>query len=106
MSPPEDHHEQWFDENAGPSARPYVMTRGRTEPSRGQFDLITLAVAIGSPSSVEVGLDPEHLAIVRLCRSPLSVAEIAAHMDLPAGTIRVLLGDLVDRGFVATQEPH
>jgi hypothetical protein len=104
--PEEPMPERWLDEAAGPIVRPYVMTRGRTEPARGRFDLITLVVTVRAVSATEVGLDPEHHGIVRLCRQPLSVAEIAAHMDLPAGTIRVLLGDLLDRGLVAVQEPQ
>ena len=70
--------EQLLDE---PTVRPYVMTRGRTD-ARGRFDLISVAVTV------------------------LSVAEIAAHLDLPAGTVRVLLGDLLDRGFIAVQQPQ
>ncbi|MFI6795880.1 DUF742 domain-containing protein [Streptosporangium canum] len=107
MNPFEQHPEtQWVGEAAGPIVRPYVLTRGRTEPTRGRFDLITLAVTVRSTSPRETGLDPECLAIVRFCRQPQSVAEIAAHMNLPAGTIRVLLSDLLDQGFIALQEPH
>ncbi|MFD8526192.1 DUF742 domain-containing protein [Streptosporangium canum] len=107
MNPFEQHPEtQWVGEAAGPIVRPYVLTRGRTEPTRGRFDLITLAVTVRSASPRETGLDPECLAIVRFCRQPQSVAEIAAHMNLPAGTIRVLLSDLLDQGFIALQEPH
>ncbi|MCW2876659.1 MAG: hypothetical protein JWQ95_759 [Sphaerisporangium sp.] len=97
--------EQWLDDQAGRIVRPYVMTRGRTQPSGGKIDLITLVVTMKSVTSAEPGLGPEHHTIVKLCERPLSVAEIAAHLDLPAGTVRVLLGDLVDRGFVAIQEP-
>ncbi|GII94835.1 DUF742 domain-containing protein [Sinosporangium siamense] len=105
-SPEEFNEDRWLDEEAGPIVRPYVMTRGRTEPTRGKFDLISLVVATRTPSPVEIGLGPEHLTILRLCDDFLSVAEIAARMDLPAGTIRVLLGDLLDRGFIDVQEPH
>ncbi|WP_067139990.1 DUF742 domain-containing protein [Microtetraspora malaysiensis] len=101
-SPGESPEEWLLDE---PTVRPYVMTRGRTD-ARGKFDLVTIAVAIRSTTGAEVGLDPEHLTIARLCRRPLSVAEIAAHMDLPAGTVRVLLGDLLEKGFVAVQQPQ
>ncbi|MEV4162236.1 DUF742 domain-containing protein [Nonomuraea dietziae] len=96
-------HEEWVDPEI---VRPYVVTRGRTEPVRGSFDLISLAVAVGGPPGPEAGLDPEHLAIARLCHEPISVAEIAARLDLPAGTIRVLLGDLFDQGFVTVQDPQ
>ncbi|GIH69934.1 DUF742 domain-containing protein [Sphaerimonospora thailandensis] len=88
-----------------PTIRPYVIARGRTE-AQDRFDLVALAVTIRPTTGHEVGLDPEHQAIVRLCRRPLSVAEIAAHLDLPAGIVRVLLGDLFDRGFVAVQQPQ
>ena len=55
---------------------------------------------------MEIGLGPEHLAIVRLCQTMMSVAEITAHLDLPSGTVRVLLGDLLDRALVTVQEPQ
>ncbi|MGI5272660.1 DUF742 domain-containing protein [Nonomuraea sp. CA-218870] len=98
---PTDEH--WIDPEI---IRPYVVTRGRTAPTRGRFDLISMALAIGPPPGPEAGLDPEHLSILRLCREPKSVAEIAAHLNLPAGTIRVLLGDLFDRELVSAQEPQ
>lgn len=107
MSPFDEKPEpQWVGDEAGPIVRPYVLTRGRTEPSRGRFDLITLVVSVRQVSPRESGLDPECVAIVRLCRQPQSVAEIAAHMNLPAGTVRVLLSDLLDQGYIAMQEPH
>lgn len=48
---------------------------------------------------------PEHRAILRLCRSPVSVAEIAARVDLPITVVKVLLGDLVAQGFVLARAP-
>lgn len=95
--------EAWYDEAAGPVARPYTVTRGRIAP-RGRFDLISLVVARpGAP--VPEGLLPEHREILRRCRRPLSVAEVGAVLDLPLGTVRVLLGDLVDARLVETLEP-
>ncbi|MBO2451435.1 DUF742 domain-containing protein [Actinomadura barringtoniae] len=107
MNPPEEEpDERWLDEHAGPMVRPYVMTSGRIEPSRGKFDLITLVVAIGPEPESEIGLGPEHMAIMRICQSVLSVAELTAHLDLPVATVRVLLGDLLDKGFITLQEPE
>lgn len=102
--PPEE--DRWIDDEAGPVVRPYVMTYGRTAPAKGRFDLISLVVSIRPAPVAEQGLGPEHLAIVRLCRTPYSVAEIAAHLDLPVGTVRVLLGDLLARGYVRVQAPQ
>ncbi|MEO5878401.1 MAG: DUF742 domain-containing protein [Streptosporangiaceae bacterium] len=99
-------HERWLDESAGPLVRPYVMTGGRLQPVRGKFDLITLVESTGPTPVMEIGLGPEHLAIVRLCHTMMSVAEITAHLDLPSGTVRVLLGDLLDKALVTVQEPQ
>ncbi|WP_449060765.1 DUF742 domain-containing protein [Planomonospora algeriensis] len=107
MSPRDEHPDvQWVDDEAGPIVRPYVLTRGRTEPARGRFDLITLAVTLRPVLPGETELGPECLAIVRLCAQPQSVAEIAAYVDLPAGTVRVLLSDLLDQGYITLQEPQ
>jgi hypothetical protein len=98
--------ERWLDEHAGPVVRPYVVTSGRMQPIRGDFDLISLVVATGPAPTGEIGLGPEHIAIIRLCQNLMSVAEITGYLDLPAGTVRVLLGDLLDRGFVMVQQPE
>lgn len=95
-----------LDDHAGPIVRPYVMTSGRIEPARGKFDLITLVVASGPEPESTIGLGPEHLAIIRLCQSVMSVAELTGHLDLPVATVRVMLGDLLDKGFVMMQEPE
>ncbi|MFB9181810.1 DUF742 domain-containing protein [Dactylosporangium sucinum] len=82
------------------------MTRGRTQPVRGTFDLISLVTAAVTTAAPEVGMEPEHLSIIRMCQRPLSVAELAAYLDLPLGTVRVMLGDLLDRRLVLVREPH
>ncbi|GAB3862948.1 DUF742 domain-containing protein [Micromonospora andamanensis] len=97
---------QWIDDHAGPVVRPYAVTGGRARPVTGTFDLISLVTATRRDVPAEVGLGPEHLAIVGLCQRVQSVAEIAAHLDLPVGTVRVLLGDLVARNLVRIREPH
>jgi hypothetical protein len=101
-APPPAHHDRYLDEQAGPMVRPYVMTSGRIEPTRGKFDLIT----DGPEPEGAIGLGPEHLAIIRLCQNVMSVAELTGHLDLPVATVRVMLGDLLDKGFVSMQEPE
>jgi hypothetical protein len=103
--PEEEAGRLWLDEEAGPVVRPYAMTRGRTRPTSGEFDLIALVVATQPASAVIVGLEPEHIAIMKLCQRPLSVAEVSAHLDLPVGIVRVLLGDLLDKGLILTRGP-
>ena len=96
----------WLDDEAGPVVRPYAMTRGRTRPTTGEFDLIAIVVATQPASAAPVGLEPEHLAIMGLCQRPMSVAEISAHLDLPVGIVRVLLGDLLDGGLILARGPQ
>jgi Protein of unknown function (DUF742) len=98
--------EMWLDDDAGPVVRPYAVTRGRTRSSVGDFDLITLVVATQPVLALEHGLSPEHVTIVRLCQQPLSVAEISAHLNLPVGIVRVLLGDLMDEGLILAHQPQ
>jgi Protein of unknown function (DUF742) len=107
MMPHDEHDDSlWLDEDAGPVVRPYAMTSGRTRPSSGTFDLISLVVASRPVAATDIGLGPEHVAIIRLCHRPLSVAEVAAHLDLPIGIIRVLLGDLLDRELIFVRVPQ
>ncbi|MEU7848914.1 DUF742 domain-containing protein [Micromonospora parva] len=96
--------EAWYDDDAGPVARPYTMTGGRTAPARGQFDLISLVVARPAVTP-PAPLFPEEARIVELCHHPVSVAEVGAELDLPLGTVRVLLGDLLGAGLIETHEP-
>jgi hypothetical protein len=81
------------------------MTRGRTRPTRGDFDLITVVVARQHMAPADAGFGPEHHAIMQRSQRPLSVAEIASQLDLPVVTIRVLLGDLLDRGLIRVRPP-
>ena len=81
------------DWDAGGPERLYVITRGRSVRSeRTTFDLVTLIVARAEPTPT---MQPEHAAILRICGSPLSVAEISAHLRLPVSVVTVLLADLL-----------
>ncbi|WP_035796121.1 DUF742 domain-containing protein [Kitasatospora mediocidica] len=102
---------QWFDDEAGPMVRLFAMTRGRTRPVvDGFFDLISL-IALKDPAERDGQLptpvlDPEHHAIIDLCRSgPLAVAEIGSYTDLPVSVVRVLLGDLHDADLIDVTRP-
>jgi hypothetical protein len=95
----------WIDGEAGPIVRPYAMTAGRTSTARGAFDLISIVMATRQPSDHDSALVPEAAQILRHCQRPTSVAELAARMDLPAGTVKVLLGDLLDQRLIVTRSP-
>jgi hypothetical protein len=100
----------WYDSEAGPLVRPYAMTGGRTKPgpSNVRFDLIALVVVDDDPPgpAEESLLGPEHRSLLARCRAETqSVAELAADADLPVGVVRVLLGDLLESGFVRVSRP-
>lgn len=106
---------RWYDNEAGPLVRPCAMTRGRTRPTGREFDLIALVVSdvprpADFPDAPDAPVGPEQGLILDLCRgNALSVAEIAADLDLPLGVVRVLLGDLwrpAASGSAAPSHPH
>ncbi len=92
------------DPDAQDLARVYVITGGRVGPSgRTTIDLVTLVVAMAAESA---GRGPEHRAILRMCRTPLSAAELSAHLRLPFSATAVLIDDLVSAGLVITRAPR
>jgi hypothetical protein len=97
--------DQWLDEEAGPVVRPYALTRGRTRPSGETLDLIALVTAMRGVEVDPVGLDPEHLALLAMCRLPASVADLASDLDLPLWTVQVLLADLRARSLIYVHHP-
>ena len=97
--------DQWLDKEAGPVVRPYALTRGRTRPTGDALDLIALVTAVRGVEVNPTGLDPEHLALLRMCRLPASVADLAADLDLPVGVVQILLADLRERSLIHVHHP-
>jgi hypothetical protein len=96
-----------WDEDAGPLVRPYTLTRGRTRPA-DDLTLITLVTTVDPEPPAEGrgdALHPEHTDILRLCRRPHAVAEIAALVGLPVSVAKILIGDLLDAGRVTARAP-
>ncbi|MEV7374372.1 DUF742 domain-containing protein [Streptomyces sp. NPDC090301] len=93
----------WLDDAAGRLIRPYAVSGGRTRPTIA-LDLLSLVTATGS--SPRASLGPEHSLALELCDGPTSVAEIAAHLRLPAVVTKVLLSDLLDCGALTARAPR
>lgn len=91
-----------LDDEAGRLIRPYTISNGRTRPSTA-FDLLSLIMATGIEPDIPLG--PEHTVALGLCEGPMSVAEIAAHLRLPAVVAKVILSDLVACGAVTAHAP-
>ncbi|GAA1226056.1 DUF742 domain-containing protein [Kitasatospora nipponensis] len=94
----------------GNPERLYVITRGRSASLAAEkgseravrLDLVTLIVARTEPAPT---MQPEHAAILRMCHSPLSVAEISAYLGLPMSATAVLLADLLAEKRVEARAP-
>jgi hypothetical protein len=79
--------------------RPYTLTAGRTRshvhlPLEAPIRALRFAPAHSWPAS------DVRAKILELGAASPSVAEIAARLALPLGVARVLIGDLVTRGYL------
>jgi hypothetical protein len=94
----------WMDSDAGPVVRPYTMTRGRVRPT-APLDLVAYVVSNAGSHAHVAHLQPEHRSILEAARHPITVSELAAHLDLALGVTRILLSDLVEQDLISTYEP-
>ena len=78
----------------GDLVRPYLATSGRTASAVEGLQIETLVQSTNKPASVRF----EAAKILGMCDRPISIAEIAAHLALPFGTVKVLVGDLITSG--------
>ncbi|MFE5920428.1 DUF742 domain-containing protein [Streptomyces sp. NPDC002285] len=78
------------------------VVAGKDGAERAELDLVTLIVAsaVPSPSSA-----PEQTALLRLCTTPLSVAELSAYLNLPFSAMTVLLTDMLTADLVTARAP-
>lgn len=82
--------------------RLYVITGGTDGSDRAPLDLVSLIVARGDPPPSS---PPEQAAVIRLCKTPLSTAEISAYLQLPFSVVTVLLGELLAAELVQARAP-
>jgi len=83
-------------------ARPYAWTGGRTQPT---VELAVEARVHTTPlgHALPMRLASATWTVTHLCHEPRSVAEIAAHLEVPLGVARVLVADLLDEGMVVVE---
>jgi len=81
--------------------RPYTLTGGRT---RTNVDLaLETQVRTTDQGGQRIALLSHELRdIVEICRRPLSIAEVSAHLTVPLQVAKVLVGDLINSGDVAS----
>jgi hypothetical protein len=83
----------------------YALTQGRTRPDGRDLPWETMVVATSEGQASRPRLRFEQGRIVDLCRRPVSVAEIAAHLGVPLGVAAVLVSDLNAGGHLAVHRP-
>ena len=92
--------------NGAPRSRlrvpPYAVTGGRTRVDVDiPFEALVRTTPRGHQHLQLVAF--ERRDILRLAAEPIAVAELSAHLRLPIGAIRVLVGDLSVEGHVQTK---
>jgi hypothetical protein len=93
-------------EDPGPLVRPFAVTRGRVGKDLHRLDILTLVMAARSEADI-TGLDREYREILRLCQhQALSIAEVAAHLNLLLAAVKVLVSDLIDVGYLIHRPPR
>jgi hypothetical protein len=92
---------------SGPSRllRAYAVTGGRTRPRHTDLEMESLVATTALGEGESPRLSMERRAIAHLCHQVLSIAEVSAHLDLPLGVTRVLVGDMAVEGLVSIHRP-
>lgn len=95
-----------FHDDPGPLVRPFAVTRGRAGRDLDSIDILTLVMSARTEADI-TALDREYRDILRLCQHrALSIAEIAAHMNLLLAAVKVLVGDLIESGYLIYRSPR
>ncbi len=93
------------DRRLGARLRPYALTGGRTRPV-SDLPIETLIRTTPQGQSAVPRLVLEQKQIATMCAAPLSVAELSAHLRVPLGVVRVLVGDMKAEGLLDTNRPQ
>jgi hypothetical protein len=97
--------DKWRDWDAGPVARPYTLTGGRTRPRSDRvYDLLDV-VGHGRVAADPAALRPEQVRMIAVCSTPVTVADLASATDLPIGVLRIMLADLVHDQLLEVRTP-
>jgi hypothetical protein len=84
--------------------RPYVITGGRAAPTRNTIRPETLLIADGG-RPLPVSATREQRRLVALCQGLMSLAEAAAHLNLPVSVVAIVASDLVDTRYLTARTP-
>ena len=81
--------------------RPYLFTKGRTQPSRGvHLPVEAMLTSTELARATSGSLPAEQRRIVACCATARSVAELAVEISAPITVTRVLVADLYTAGMI------
>ena len=84
--------------------RSYVLTGGRTRSGTDlPMETMVRVTTLGTSAVPRLAL--ERKKIVNLASDALSIAEVSAHLSIPLGVARVLVGDMVEEGLLDSHKP-
>ncbi|WP_219416067.1 DUF742 domain-containing protein [Pseudonocardia nigra] len=83
----------------------YALTRGRTRSKAGADMPVETLVTVTAAGGRTADLKLEYRTTVELAARPISIVEIGAALRVPVGVARVLVGDLVDAGYLTVHLP-
>jgi hypothetical protein len=78
--------------------RPYIMTGGRTRAQRRDLRIETLLQT--STAHIPAYLPEEQQLMLQCCTHAMSVAEVAAKLQLVIGVVMILADDLISAGLL------
>jgi len=86
----------------------YAFTRGRTRSTGRELPVETLVTAteLAARHERDTSVQVEWRAIMKICRRPMSVAEIGIALGVPTGVARVLVSDLAGAGYLTVHLPQ
>ena len=82
----------------------YAVTGGRTRSAGGPLPMESLVTATDRTRWGH-DLENEYRTILELARRPVSLVEIGVALTVPVTVARVLVGDLVDAGYLDVHAP-
>ena len=81
--------------------RPYALTGGRTRSATDlPLETIVKTTQHGQTQLSRMALERRDIA--ELCSAPQAIAEVSAHLNVPLGVARVLVGDMVTEGILVS----
>jgi hypothetical protein len=88
------------------AVRPFLLTEGRVVGGESALPMETQVVTTVEALRVSAQLGFERRAIVEICRTPMSLAEVAARLGLHLNVVRVLVSDLRAAQYLMVHVPR